>query len=55
MFLEKFLVNNFASSDAQNNTSRSLIRDGIADFLLLRTLLATFQKSPRLKLSQMET
>ena len=44
-FLEKFLANNFAFSDAENNTSRSLNRGGIADLPLLRTLLAIRQKS----------
>ena len=39
-FLEKFLANNFALSDAEGNTSRPLKRGGIADLLLLRTLLA---------------
>ena len=43
-FLEKFLINNFALSDAQDNTSGSLNRTGIADLLLLRTLLAIRQK-----------
>ena len=39
-FLEKFLANNFALSDAEDNTSGSLNRDGIGDLSLLRTLLA---------------
>ena len=39
-FLEKFLVNNFALSDAEDNTSGPLDRGGIADLPLLRTLLA---------------
>ena len=30
-FLEKFLANNFALSDAEDNTSRPLNREGIAD------------------------
>ena len=30
-FLEKFLANNFALSDVEDNTSRSLNRGGIAD------------------------
>ena len=38
-FLEKFSANNFALSDAEDNTS------GIADLPLLRTLLAIHQKS----------
>ena len=44
-FLEKFLANNFALSDAEDNTSSSLNRGGIADLPLLRTLLAIHQKS----------
>ena len=39
-FLEKFLVNNFALSDAEDNTSESLNRGGITDLSLLKTLLA---------------
>ena len=39
-FLEKFSENNFALSDAKDNTSGSLNRGGIAYLLLLRTLLA---------------
>ena len=30
-FLEKFSANNFALSDAEDNTSRPLSREGIAD------------------------
>ena len=37
--LEKFLANNFALSDAEDNTSGPLNRGGIADLPLLRTLL----------------
>ena len=44
-FLEKFLANIFALSDAEDNTSRSLNRADRADLPLLRTLLASFQKS----------
>ena len=44
-FLGKFSANNFALSDAGDNTSRSLNRGGIADLPLLRTLLATCEKS----------
>ena len=44
-FLEKFLANNFAFSDAEDNTSRPLNSGGIADLPLLRTLLAIRQKS----------
>ena len=44
-FKEKFSANNFALSDAEDNTSSPLNRGGIADLLLLRTLLAICQKS----------
>ena len=44
-FLEKFLANNFALSDAEGNTSSLLNRRGISDLPLLRTLLAICQKS----------
>ena len=44
-FLEKFLGNNFALSDAEDNTSSLLNRGGIADLPLLRTLLAIRQNS----------
>ena len=44
-FLEKFSASNFASSDAEENTSGLLNRGGIADLPLLRTLLAIRQKS----------
>ena len=43
-FLEKFLANSFALSDAED-TSSPLNRGGIADLPLLRTLLAIHQKS----------
>ena len=44
-FLEKFSANNFALSDAEDNTSSPLNRGGIADLPLLRTLLAIGKKS----------
>ena len=44
-FLERFLANNFALSEPEDNTSRPLNRGGIADLHLLRTLLAICQKS----------
>ena len=44
-FLEKFLANNFALSDAEVNTSGPLNNGGIANLPLLRTLLAIHQKS----------
>ena len=40
---EKFSANNFALSDAEENTSRLLNRGDIADLTLLRTLLAICQ------------
>ena len=42
---KEFLANNFALSDAEDNTSRMLNRGGIADLPLLRTLIAICQKS----------
>ena len=45
VFLEKFLANNFALSDPEDNTSGPLNRGGIEDSPLLRTLLAIRQKS----------
>ena len=44
-FLEKFSANNFALSDAEDNTSRLLNGRGIVDLPFLRTLLAICQKS----------
>ena len=44
-FLEKILANNFAISDAEDNTFGWLNRGGIADLPLLRTLLPICQKS----------
>ena len=44
-FLEKFSANNFALSDAEDNTSGPLNRGSIADLPLLRTLLAIHQNS----------
>ena len=46
-FLEKFSANNFALSDAEDNTSRSLNRGGIADLPLLKILLVICQKSKK--------
>ena len=43
--LEKFLANNFALSNAEDNTSGSLNSGDIADLPLLRKLLAICQKS----------
>ena len=47
-FLEKFSTNNFALSDAKDDTSRLLKRGGVEDLPLLRTLLAIRQKSREL-------
>ena len=47
-FLEKFSANNFALSDAEDNTSSPLNRGGIAELTLLRTLLVILQKSGEL-------
>ena len=44
-FSEKFLANNFALSDAEDNLSGPLNRGGTGDLLLLKTLLAIRQKS----------
>ena len=44
-FLGKFLANNFALSDAEDNMFGPLNRGGIVDLLLLRTLLTICQKS----------
>ena len=44
-FLEKFLANNFALSDTEDNTSGPLSRGGIAHLPLLKKLLAICQKS----------
>ena len=44
-FLQKFPANNFALSDAEDNTSELLNRGGIADLALLRALLAIWPKS----------
>ena len=41
----EFLANNFALSDAEDNTSRPLNRGDVADLSLSRTLLANHQKS----------
>ena len=44
-FLEKFSANNFALSDAEDNTSGPLNRGGIADLPLLKTLLTICHNS----------
>ena len=42
-FFEKFLANNFALSDAEDNTSKPLNRGGTADLPLSGILLAICQ------------
>ena len=44
-FLEFFLGNNFALSNAEDNTSGPLNRGGVADLLLLKTHLTIRQNS----------
>ena len=44
-FIEKFLSNSFALSDAEDNTSGTLNRRGIVDLPFSRTLLTILQKS----------
>ena len=44
-FLEKFLANNFALSNPEDNTSGPWNRGSIADLRLLKTLLPIRQKS----------
>ena len=44
-FLENFLANSFALSDAEDNTSQPLNRGHKVDLNLLRSLLAIHQKS----------
>ena len=44
-FLQNFLANNFALSDAEDNISRQLNTEGTTDLPLLRTLLENCQKS----------
>ena len=44
-FLENFVVNNIALSDAEDNTSGLLNRGRVANLPFLRTLLAIYQKS----------
>ena len=44
-FFEKFSANNLALSEGEDNTSDPLNRGGIANLLLLRTILAIHQKS----------
>ena len=44
-FIEMFLANNIALSEAEDSTCGALNREGIVDLPLLRTLLAICQKS----------
>ena len=48
---DKFLVNNFVLSDAEDNTSGPLNRGVKADLPLLKTLLAIRHKSPESQVS----
>ena len=48
---DKFLVNNFVLSDAEDNTSGLLNRGVRADLPLLKTLLAIRHKSPESQVS----
>ena len=48
VFLEKFLANSFALSDAEDNTYGPLNRGGIVDLPMLKTLLTNRQKSQEL-------
>ena len=50
--LEKFSGNNFALSDAEDNTSGPLNRGGIADLPLLRALSGIRQKSREPRFSE---
>ena len=49
--LEKFLGNNFALSDAEDNTSGLLNTGGIVDLPLLKTHYWQFTKSPESQVS----
>ena len=51
-FLEKFLANNYALSEAEDNTSGPLNRGVITDLPLLRTLLAIRQKFAKIPENQ---
>ena len=48
-FLEKFLANNFALSDVEDNTTRAINTGGIADLFLLRTREPDHQEKSRVK------
>ena len=52
-FLEKFLVNNFALSDAEDTSSEALNTGGIADLPLSRKLLAIHQKYQEARFQEM--
>ena len=51
-FLEDFLANNAALSDAKDNTSGQLSRGGIAHLPLMRTLYWQFAESPESYVSE---
>ena len=48
-FLEKFLANNFALSDAEDNTSGPLNREGIADSPFVENTISYLPEVPRAK------
>ena len=50
-FLEKFLVNNFALSDAEDNMSGPLNRGGIADLPFIENTIRNFPKIPESQVS----
>ena len=54
-FLEKFLASSFGLSDSEENTYGLLNSGGIADFLLLKTLLAICQRSWKLSFWEWQT
>ena len=51
-FVETFLANNSALSDAEDNTSGMVKRGGIADLPLLRTLLAVLQSRKTMQMNE---
>ena len=48
-FLEKFSVNNFALSDAEDHTFGPLNRGGIADLTFVENTISNLPKVPRAK------
>ena len=45
--LEKVLANNFAWSDAEDNISSPLTREGLADFTFVQNTIGNLPKVPR--------